>query len=89
MDLAMGAKRIITAMEHTTKDGKPKVVKEYIYPLTAKACVDLIVTDLAVIEVTPKGLLLREIAPGWTVEEIQALTEPTWAVAGDIKEVEL
>jgi len=89
MDLAMGAKRIFTAMEHTTKDGKPKVVKEYIYPLTAKACVDLIVTDLAVIEVTPKGLLLREIAPGWTVEEIQALTEPTLAVAGDIKEVEL
>ena len=89
MDLAVGAKRIITAMEHTAKDGKPKVVKECTYPLTAKACVDLIVTDLAVIEVTPKGLLLREIAPGWTVEEIQALTEPKLVIAVDLKEVEL
>lgn len=89
MDLAVGAKRIITAMEHTTKDGKPKVVKECTYSLTAKACVDLIVTDLAVIEVTPKGLLLREIAPGWTVEEVQALTEPKLVIAEDIKEVEL
>ena len=89
MDLAVGAKRIITAMEHTSKDGKPKVVKECTYPLTAKACVDLIVTDLAVIEVTPKGPLLREIAPGWTVEEIQALTEPKLVIAVDLKEVEL
>jgi len=89
MDLAVGAKRIITAMEHSTKDGKPKIVKECTYPLTAKMCVDLIVTDLAVIEVTPKGLLLREVAPGFTVEEVQEQTEPALIVSPDLKEIEL
>jgi len=89
MDLAVGAKRVITAMEHTTKEGKPKIVKECIYPLTARKCVNLIITDLAVIDVTLKGLLLREVAPGWTVKEVQALTEPKLIVAEDIKEIEL
>jgi 3-oxoacid CoA-transferase len=89
MDLAVGAKRVIVTMEHTTKEGKPKIVKECTYPLTAKECVDLIVTDLAVIEVTPEGLLLRELAPGWTTEEVQALTEPKLIVAPDLKEIEL
>ena len=89
MDLAVGAKRVITAMEHTTKEGKPKIVRKCTYPLTARECVNLIITDLAVIEVTPEGLLLREIAPGWTVKEIQALTEPKLIVAEDIKEIEL
>jgi 3-oxoacid CoA-transferase B subunit len=63
-------------MEHTTKDGNLKIVKKCTYPLTAKECVNLIVTDLAVIEVTNEGLLLKEIAPGWTVEEVESLTEP-------------
>ena len=58
-------------------------------PLTAPACVDLIVTDIAVIEVTPEGLLLREVVPGWTAEEVQALTEPKLTVAADLKEMEL
>lgn len=89
MDLAVGAKRVIIAMEHTTKEGKPKIVKECNYPLTAKECVDLIITDLAVIEVIPKGLLLREVAPGWTAEEVQALTEPKLIVAEGLKEIEL
>ena len=89
MDLAVGSKRVIIAMEHTTKEGKPKIVKECNYPLTAKECVDLIVTDLAVIEVIPKGLLLREVAPGWTTEEVQALTESRLIVAEDLKEMEL
>jgi 3-oxoacid CoA-transferase subunit B len=89
MDLAVGAKRVIIAMEHTTKEGKPKIVKECNYPLTAKECIDLIVTDLAVIDVAPEGLLLREVAPGWTAEEVQALTEPRLIVAEDIKEIEL
>jgi len=89
MDLAWGAKKVIIAMEHTTKDGKPKIVKECTYHLTAKECVDLIVTDLSVIQVTPEGLLLREVAPGWTVEEVQALTEPKLSVASDLKEIEL
>jgi 3-oxoacid CoA-transferase subunit B len=89
MDLAVGAKRVIITMEHTTKDGKPKIVKKCSYPLTAKECVDLIITDLAVIEVTPKGLMLKEVAPGWTAKEIQALTEPRLKLAPDLKEMEL
>lgn len=89
MDLAVGAKRVIVTMEHTTKDGKPKIVKKCSYPLTAKECVDLIVTDLAVIEVTPKGLVLKEVAPGWTAKEIQDLTEPKLKIAPDLKEMEL
>ena len=89
MDLALGAKRVIITMEHTTKDGKPKIVKKCSYPLTAKECVDLIVTDLAVIEVTTKGLVLKEVAPGWTAKEIQSLTEPKLKIAKDLKEMEL
>jgi 3-oxoacid CoA-transferase subunit B len=89
MDLALGAKRVIITMEHTTKDGKPKIVKKCSYPLTAKECVHLIITDLAVIEVTPKGLVLKEVAPGWTAKEIQSLTEPKLKIAPDLKEMEL
>ena len=89
MDLAWGAERVIITMEHTTKEGKPKIVKECTYPLTAKECADLIITDLAVIEVTPEGLLLREVAPGWTAEEVQAFTEPKLIIAPDLKEIEL
>ncbi len=89
MDLAVGAKRVIVTMEHTTKDGKPKIVKECTYPLTAKECVDLIVTDLAVIEVTPDGLLLKEVAPGWAPDEVQELTEPELLIAPDLREIEL
>jgi len=58
-------------------------------PLTARGCVDLIVTDIAVIEVTPKGLVLREVVPGWTAKEVQALTEPKLKIAPDLKEMEL
>ena len=77
-------------MQHTTKDGEPKIVKSCSYPLTAKECVDLIITDLAVIEVVPgRGLVLKEVAPGWTAEEIQALTEARLTPAEDLKEVEL
>jgi 3-oxoacid CoA-transferase B subunit len=74
MDIAAGAKVLIVCMEHTTKDGAPKIVKHCIYPLTALACVDTIVTDLAVIDVRSEGLLLRETAPGWSRKEIQELT---------------
>jgi 3-oxoadipate CoA-transferase, beta subunit len=74
MDIAAGAKVLIVCMEHTTKDGLPKIVKHCAYPLTALACVDTIVTDLAVIDVRSEGLLLRETAPGWTRKEIQELT---------------
>src|SRR3984885_7949592 len=74
MDIAAGAKVLIVCMEHTTKEGAPKIVKRCSYPLTALACVDTIVTDLAVIDVKPQGLVLREKAPGWTKNEIQELT---------------
>lgn len=89
MDLAFGAKRVIVTMEHTTKDGKPRVVKKCSYPLTARECVSLIVTDIAVIDVTPKGLLLREVLEGWTPQEVQALTEPKLKVAPDLKAMEV
>ena len=89
MDLAVGSRMLIIIMEHTTKEGKPRIVKECTYPLTAKESVDLIVTDLAVIEVTPGGLLLKEVAPGWTADEIQGLTEAKLIISPDLKEVEL
>src|SRR5580692_1433204 len=74
MDIAAGARRLIVCMEHTTKEGAPKIVRECTYPLTGLACVDTIVTDLAVIDVKPEGLVLREIAPGWDMEELRKLT---------------
>jgi 3-oxoadipate CoA-transferase beta subunit len=74
MDIAAGAKKLIVCMEHTTKEGAPKIVRQCTYPLTGLACVDTIVTDLAVIDVMPEGLLLREIAPGWSNEDLQELT---------------
>jgi 3-oxoacid CoA-transferase subunit B len=89
MDLAAGAKRVIVTMEHTAKDGKPKILNECTYPLTCKECVNLIVTDIAVIGVTEEGLLLREVAPGWTAAEIQALTEAKLLVSHNLKEIEL
>lgn len=76
MDIAVGARRLIITMEHVTKSGEMKILKRCTYPLTAVSCVETIITDLAVIDVTPEGLRLREVAPGYTAEEIQAVTEP-------------
>jgi 3-oxoacid CoA-transferase subunit B len=75
LDLATGAKRVVVLMKHTTRDGEPRVVKKCTYPLTGISCVDMIVTDIAVIDVEKDGLKLREVAPGWTAEEVQELTE--------------
>ena len=74
MDIAAGTKRVIVCMEHTTRDGQPKIVGQCTYPLTCLACVDTIVTDLAVLDVTERGLLLRDLVPGWTAAEVQQLT---------------
>jgi len=89
MDLAIGAKRVFVSMEHATKDGAPKILKECQLPLTGKRCVHYIVTDLAFLEVTPEGLLLREVAPGVTVEQIQKVTEPTLRQAPDLREMKI
>ncbi len=89
MDLAIGAKRLIVVMEHTTKDGQPKILRKCNYELTAPECVDMIVTDLAVIDVAKEGLVLKELAPGWTAAEVQGLTEPRLIVSSDVKEVEI
>jgi len=76
MDLVAGAKRVFIAMEHATRDNKPKILKRCSLPLTGVEVVDHIVTELALIDVTPAGLLLRELAPDATLEQVQSLTEP-------------
>ncbi|MBX7096641.1 MAG: CoA transferase subunit B [Myxococcaceae bacterium] len=85
MDLAVGAKRVFVAMEHATKDGAPKILDRCSLPLTGQKCVHVIVTDLALLEVGPKGLILKELAPGETVESVQKLTQPKLTPAPDLK----
>ena len=81
MDLVAGAKRVVIAMEHATRDNKPKILKTCSLPLTGVEVVDHIVTELAFIDVTPQGLLLREIAPDTTVDQVQSLTDPKLLLA--------
>jgi 3-oxoacid CoA-transferase subunit B len=87
MDLVAGARRVVVAMEHTTKEGKPKILRKCTLPLTGVEVVDLIITDLAVIEITPGGLVLHEVAPGVTPQQVQQVTEPPLRVAADLKTI--
>src|SRR5690242_16098411 len=82
MDLVAGAKRVIVAMEHATKEGKPKILKKCSLPLTGVEVVDVIVTELCLIDVTDRGLVLRELRPGVTIERVQELTEPKLILEG-------
>lgn len=89
MDLAAGARRVIVAMEHSDPSGNSKIVKECGYPLTGIGCVDTIVTDVAVIEVTDEGLLLKEVAPGWTARDVQAVTDAPLNVSSTLQDIQL
>ncbi|MFO0728121.1 MAG: CoA transferase subunit B [Myxococcota bacterium] len=84
MDLVAGARRVVIAMEHVTKEGKPKILKECTLPLTGVRCVHRIVTDFGVMDVTPEGLVLRERAPDLSVEQIQAATGAKLVVRGEV-----
>ena len=85
MDLVTGAKKVIVAMEHCDKHGNPKILKKCNLPLTAPHCVNLIITEMAVIEVTPQGLLLKEITEGYTLEEVLKATEAELIVPDGLK----
>lgn len=87
MDLVAGVKRVVVVMEHTSKNGDPKVLNECSLPLTGKGVIDLIITDLCVFEVTDNGLHLIELAPDVSVEDVQQATEPTFTVAENLKTV--
>lgn len=84
MDLVLGAKRVVVIMEHASKDGRPKLLNQCSLPITGRRCVQAVCTDLAWIDVTPDGLVVRELAPGVTFDEVQALTEPRLTAAPDI-----
>ena len=88
MDLVAGARRLIVAMEHTTRDGQPKILKKCTLPLTGVRVVNMIVTEMAVMNVTANGLVLTELAPGVTADSVQKATEPTMIISPALKVME-
>lgn len=89
MELAIGARKVIITMEHATRDNQPRIVKKCSLPLTALRAANVIITNLAYIVVTPKGLVLEKVAPGVTPEEVQQLTEPKLILSPNLREMEL
>lgn len=89
MDLVMGSRRVVVMMDHVSKDGKPKVLKQCSLPLTGKHCVSAICSDHAWMDVTADGLVLREVAPGVTAEQVQKITQAKLIVAPDLKTIEV
>ncbi|HZA23483.1 MAG TPA: CoA-transferase, partial [Dehalococcoidia bacterium] len=89
MDLAACAQRVFIAMEHTTREGKPRLLKRCTLPVTAPGVVKLVSTDLGLFQVTPEGFKLLEYAPGWSPEDIQELTEAKLIIADDLREFRL
>jgi 3-oxoacid CoA-transferase subunit B len=89
MDLVHGAKRIVVIMEHVNKHGQTKILNQCSLPLTGKKVVNRIITDRAVLDVTPNGLVLVEVAEGYSAEDIQACTEPKLIVSPDLKTIRL
>jgi 3-oxoacid CoA-transferase subunit B len=88
MDLVAGTRRVIVAMEHTTREGQPKILKKCTLPLTGAKVVDTIVTEMAYIRVTAEGLVLEEIAPGLTADDVQRATEPTLILSPGLRSME-
>ena len=89
MDLVAGSKRVIVCMEHVAKNGRAKIVKKCTLPLTGKKVVSRIITDFCVMDVTPKGLVLRELAPGVSVDEVKKGTEANFEVVKDVREMKI
>src|ERR1700693_540418 len=89
MDLVASARRVIVAMEHTTKDGQPKILKKCTLPLTGVKVVNTIMTEMAVIQITPTGLVLEEVAPGLTADDVEQVTEPTLILSPELKIMEV
>ena len=89
MDLVTGARRVIVAMEQVAKDGSKKLLKQCRLPITGKKCVNTVISELALVDVTPEGLVLRELAPGVTVADVQSVTEPKLILKGDPKVIKV
>lgn len=89
MDLAVGAKRVFIIMEHTTRDGRPRLLKNVTLPATARGVVKLLMTNLGLLDVTSDGFVLREIAPGHTAEDVQTVSEAEIGISPNLKEVEV